>query len=140
MNNKLKIAFNPEGLWDNVEFRERMKGHVLDENYIVYIVTKSTNNSFLDSVLTEVGIDSDKLYQVANNDFLAAKLDTLKVRIYLTGDNTVVRFVDSISTSSIGILVNSLVDTNKLQMKWLTSLQRWVDIRMKELGINGENC
>lgn len=133
---KLRIAFNPTGIWHRDEFRLLIKDFVNDtDNFEVYLITQDTSTSFVESVTDESGVDSANVYQVASNDALVQKLDSLKIRIYLDGDNRIVMFVEATSTYAVAILVSAIIDANESQPMYFTKLQFWIkQIRREDNG------
>lgn len=130
--NKLRIAFDPTTIWDREDFRNIVKDLVKNPEVEVYIVTKNTSTSLINTVVSVSEMDPNKVYQVLNNDTVVTKLDMLQIQIYMSGDNPLIRLVDAHSGSSTGVLVNDIVDNNRSQMMYITKLQFWIKTIARE--------
>lgn len=150
MTNKLRIAFDPTTTWDYQVFRNLIKDMVLDTTEVeVYIITTNTDTDFIDDVALEAGgIESSNIFQVADNDTVVTTLANNQILIYLTAENELVIDVnDSIPleleinniTGCQAILVNGIIDANKLQPKYVTMLQFWIS-QIEKYSASGEIC
>lgn len=140
---KLKIGFEVEDNWDYQLFRDIIKKLIETSDYNVYLITKTIDQDLINSVVTEVGLNTDNIVQVVDNNELLFKLDFIGVDIYLTPDQEIKSLIDTNSSlpdtyGTIGIQVNSSIpDPNKLQPKWVTQLLFWID-RLSE--VEKEEC
>ena len=152
MTNKIKIkfAFDPTNYWDNLFFREFITAFVEDkENYEVYLVTLNTDGEFIDSVVTETGIDANtNVYVLPNNTAIVAKLNTLQTLIFLAEDNVVCNLVNATIpimlvpnnvTGCQALVLNNIVDPWRVQQKFITFFHFWVDQINKQYP-DGKAC
>lgn len=137
MSKRLKLAFDPTGIWDREDFRNIIKEMVLNPDFEVYLITKNTVSSFISTVLSTAGMSENMVFQVVNDDAVVAKLDLLQIRMYMSADNPLIRLVDAHSEWAVGVLVNNIVDNRKSQMMYITKLQFWIN--RIEIEINGQD-
>lgn len=142
---KLRIAFDPTNIWDYEDFRLLIRDMTLndtaDNNQIeVYLLTTNTDTVFVNNVTTESGVETSNVFQFTSNTALTAKLVSDNINILLTGDQELVDYVninDPISliennvTGCQAITVIALLDTYKLQNKYVTQLQFWINQILK---------
>ena len=134
--NKITVAISPtEEMWSKQDFRGLVKQMVEDiEGTILYVVTTNTDNVFIANFVLNSGIESANVFQVVDDAALVAKLIELNVRIFLSDDqklNTYVNLNDELLlienqvSGCQSIVVNNILDQNKVQMKYITYLDFW---------------
>lgn len=136
-NIRIKISFDPVDVWDEMMFREFIKALVYDtDNYEVFLVTSSTDNTFITNVLTEIDMDVANSNQVSNNTAIVARINTLKSLIHFSADNVLVNLVNStlpiqLTSNNVtgcqALILNNIVDTFRSQQKYITFFHFWVD-------------
>lgn len=138
MINRLKVGFDPTSAWDYEVFRDLVKDMVLDTTEIeVYIVTTNTDTDYVDDVALEAGgIESSHIFQVADNDTIVTTLANNQILLYLTAENELVTTINDATpldleinniTGCQAILVsNTIIDTYRVQPKYITMLQFWI--------------
>lgn len=139
MDNKIKIrvAFDPTDVWDQMFFREFIKALIYDEdNYEVYLVTTNTDSVFVSNVEEESGINTLNVNQVSNNSAVVARLNTLGALIYLCEDNVLVNLINNTLpiqltannvTGCQSLILNNIIDEYLAQQKYITKFHFWVD-------------
>lgn len=129
MINKLKLAFDIEDTWNYETFRELI--HILlteDDDFEVYLITLSTNTEYVNSIVTNMAIDPNNVYQETSDINIITRLNTLGIQIYLEADNELVEQVNETSTTPTrAILVNSIPDRYRLQPMYITNLEFWTN-------------
>jgi hypothetical protein len=134
--NKITVAISPtEEMWNKQDFRDLVKQMVEDvEGTTLYVVTTNTNDEFISDFISESGIEASDVFQVIDDTALVAKLIELDVRLFLSDDqklNTYVNLNDELIlienqvSGCQSILVNNILDQNKVQMKYITYLDFW---------------
>ena len=134
--NKITVAISPtEEMWNKQDFRDLVKQMVEDvEGTTLYVVTTNTDDEFISDFISESGVDASDVFQVADDVALVAKLIELDVRLFLSDDqklNTYVNLNDELIlienqvSGCQSILVNNILDQNKVQMKYITYLDFW---------------
>ena len=134
--NKITVAISPtEEMWNKQDFRDLVKQMVEDvEGTTLYVVTTNTNDEFISDFISESGIEASSVFQVIDDTALVAKLIELDVRLFLSDDqklNTYVNLNDELIlienqvSGCQSILVNNILDQNKVQMKYITYLDFW---------------
>lgn len=134
--NKMTVAISPtEEMWNKQDFRDLVKQMVEDvEGTTLYVVTTNTNDEFISDFISESGIEASDVFQVIDDTALVAKLIELDVRLFLSDDqklNTYVNLNDELIlienqvSGCQSILVNNILDQNKVQMKYITYLDFW---------------
>ncbi len=151
MTNKLRVAFDPTTTWDYLGFRDLIKDMVGDSSEIeVYIITTNTDTDYIDDVALEAGgIESNRIFQVADNQTVITTLANNQILLYLTAENELVVDVNAAIplelvlndiTGCQAILVNNILDANKLQPKYVTMLQFWIKQIEKYSTSGQEKC
>ena len=134
--NKITVAISPtEEMWNKQDFRDLVKQMVKDiEGTVLYVVTTNTDDEFISDFISESGIEASDVFQVIDDTALVAKLIELDVRLFLSDDqklNTYVNLNDELIlienqvSGCQSILVNNILDQNKVQMKYITYLDFW---------------
>jgi len=134
--NKITVVISPtEEMWNKQDFRDLVKQMVEDvEGTTLYVVTTNTDDEFISDFISESGVDASDVFQVADDVALVAKLIELDVRLFLSDDqklNTYVNLNDELIlienqvSGCQSILVNNILDQNKVQMKYITYLDFW---------------
>jgi len=127
MTNKLKLAFDIEDTWNYETFRELI--HILlteDDDFEVYLITLNTDTQYINSIVTNMDINPNNVYQETSDNNIITRLNTLNINIYLQADNELVEAVNETSTTPTrAILVNSIPDRYKLQPMYITNLEFW---------------
>jgi len=132
----MTVAISPtEEMWNKQDFRDLVKQMVEDvEGTTLYVVTTNTNDEFISDFISESGIEASDVFQVIDDTALVAKLIELDVRLFLSDDqklNTYVNLNDELIlienqvSGCQSILVNNILDQNKVQMKYITYLDFW---------------
>ncbi len=134
---KIKFSFDPTEAWNNLFFREFIQAFVLDtENYEVYLVTTNQDGTFINDVVTELGMDVNNVFQLTTNSAVVARLTTLKSLIYLAADNVVCNLVNNTIPIQLNpnnvvgcqaLVLNNIVDPYRAQQKFITYFHFWVD-------------
>lgn len=147
-NIKLRIAFDPTNIWDYEDFRLLIRDMTLNDtetnNQIeVYLLTLNTDTDYIDKVTTESGVETSNVFQFTSESALASKITNDNINIFLGGDQTLIDYIntnDPISlvendvTGCQAITVIALLDTYKLQNKYVTQLQFWIKQILKYNG------
>lgn len=133
---KLKIGFDIDS-WDKRDYRILIEDFSRDSSEIdLYLLTTSTDSDLINEISTLFNIATDHVISCTDNDALVIALDTNKILLYLTAQQDLVRLINleiPLITSSNNvtgceaILVNTIPDTNKLQPKYVTYLQFWIN-------------
>lgn len=137
---KIKIAFDPTGIWDREDFRNIIKEFVLNTEVETYLVTTNTNTAFIDNVVRESGIIAANVYKVADQDAILIKMDTILIDIYLTASNPIMLFIDAHAETAVCVLVNNIVDNYKNQMKYISRLEFWIKQWRKDNAAEEKSC
>lgn len=151
--NKLKIAFDPATTWDYELFRNLIKDMFNDNLEIdLYLVTTNDDSTFINDVAIEIGgMETNRIFQLADTNTLINTLANNNILIFLSPDNQVVTDIYNTIplllnynniTGCEGILVGNILDTFKLQPKYITILQFWIKQIEKytSSGREAENC
>ena len=139
-NEKLRIAFDPsKEMWNQEFFRDFMRKIQRDtEGTILYLVTLSTDIGFIERVRQYIGIDEDKVIHASDPDEVISAMEDNKILIHLTDDEELNALVNETvplvlkkdkavtGTQALGVY-NALIDPNKIQPNWVTSLTFWTD-------------
>ncbi len=140
-NNPIKIGFevgdsssSEQSIWQNKgDYRECIRALDLNGDNIMYLVTKSTDVEFVNSIAAYLGIPSDRVYFCDDNNTILAILGQLEISIYLTNDVEIV----NLGNSNTDILANILVDYKLYSYgsegKWFEMLRFWLNRRLKGL-------
>jgi len=137
-NNKLQIAFSPTTeMWSFQVFRDLIKEIVLDvDGSDIYIITSNTDQGLINDIVVETGLNTDNIFIVNDNSDVITKLETMNISIFLTDDSILEREVNLQNPISLlknnvsgtqAILINNIIDVNKLQFKYFTYLKFWTD-------------
>jgi len=138
-NNKLQIAFSPTTeMWSFQVFRDLIKEIVLDvEGSDIYIITGgNTDSELINDIVIETGLNTDNIFIVNDSSDIFTKLETINISIFLTDNIELQREVNSQNPISLlqnnvsgtqAILINNIIDVNKLQFKYFTYLKFWTD-------------
>ena len=137
--NKIKLAFDPTNIWNNVFFSEFIKTLIADtDNYDVYLITTNTDVA---NVVLESNIDSANVVQLPNNTAIGARLTSLKVNIYLTEDNVLCNYINSVITIQLNsnnvvgcqsLVLNNIMDLYLSQPKYITLFDFWCKQILKQ--------
>ena len=138
MEEKIKIAFDPIGIWDRDDFRKLIKSLYECEEYEISIVSVSFDIDFLTSVKNDIG-ENISISMTSNYDSLIEVLEKGEIQIYLSSDQKIILFVDAMSTVTVGILVNNIMDTYRTQLKYITKLNFWINYIKKGDSL-GKSC
>lgn len=142
MNNeeKIKIAFEPLNVWNKDDFRRLIKSLYEDECYEISIISNSFDVEYLNRVKSEIAENANvTITMYTNYDSLVEVLDTNKIQLYLNDDNKIILFIDAMSITARGILVNAIQDTYKSQPKYISKLQFWINYIKKGESL-GKSC
>lgn len=137
-NNKLQIAFSPTTeMWSFQVFRDLIKEIVQDvEGSDLFIITTNTDQELINDIVVETGLNIDNIFVVSDNSEIIISLEQMNISIFLTDDIELQRQVNLQNPISLlqnnisgtqAILVNNLIDENKLQFKYFTYLKFWTD-------------
>lgn len=137
---KIKIAFEPLNVWNKDDFRRLIKSLYEDDCYEISIITNSFDVDFLNKVKSEIAENANiTVTMYTNYDSLVEVLDTNKIQLYLNDDNKTILFIDAMSITTRGILVNAIQDTYKSQPKYISKLQFWINYIKKGESL-GKSC
>ena len=146
---KLRIAFDPTDTWNHVDFRQlirnmNLNNMDLDNQIEVYLVTTNIDTEYIDDVTLESGTDATRVFQVNGNAAVVTTLQAENINIYLTGSQPLVDLVNLTNPLQLvenqpisgcqAITVIALLDTFKLQNKYITHLQFWINQILKHGG------
>lgn len=146
---KLRIAFDPTETWNYLDFRQlirnmNLNNMDLDNQIDVYLVTTNTDTEYINDVTTESGTDATRVFQESGNAAVVARLQAENINIYLTGSQPLVDLVNLTNPLTLvenqpvsgcqAITVISILDTYKLQNKYVTYLQFWIKQILKYEG------
>ena len=138
-NNKIKIAFEPLKTWNSESFRNLIKSLYKESDcYEIEIISNSFDYDYLSVIKSEIGEDVT-ISMYSNYDSLIDVLDTKAIDIYLNPEESVRLFVEAMAVNTVGILVNEIMDTNKIQPKYITNLNFWIKY-IKEGESLGKSC
>lgn len=137
-NNKLQIAFSPTTeMWSFQVFRDLIKEIVLDvEGTDIYIITTNIDQTLIDEIVLETGLSTDNTFIVDTNSDIITLLEGRNISIFLTDDNELRKEINLQNPISLlqnnvsgteAILINNIIDVNKLQFKYFTYLKFWTD-------------
>ena len=148
-NIKLRIAFDPTDTWNHVDFRQlirnmNLNNMDLDNQIEVYLVTTNIDVDYVDDVRLESGTDPARVFQEVTNAAVVTRLQAENINIYLTASQPLVDLVNSTNPLTLvanqplsgcqAITVIALLDTFKLQNKYITHLQFWINQILKYEG------
>lgn len=148
---KLKLGFDIDGdySWNNQMYRSLIKDMLNNSDQIdLYLITKNTDITYVTSIQTELGMDSNKVFQVTDNDAVEALLTSNNINIYLSTDPVLCRQInlnipfidnDGIISGCEAIIVSSIMDTYKSQPKYITMLQFWIG-QFNKTQTSEKNC
>lgn len=127
---KIVVGIDPDNIWDEWgNFREVIKLMSLDtESFSLYIITKSTSVEDVTEIAGKLDLDmtTQVFYSLADDIAVDAKLSTLGVQVYLSGDYELVKLVNDNKTA-YAVVVNSIQDTYYMQPKWFTMMNFWIE-------------
>lgn len=135
---KIKIGFDIDGAdaWDTLVYRNIIKEFAQNKTEVeLFLITKNTDVSYVNSIASELGLDSNHIYQTTSDVAIITLLATYNILLYLTTDKVLIDLIyENIPlelkinnvTGCQTILVNSIPDSNKLQFKYITYLQFWL--------------
>lgn len=135
---KIKIGFDPTNSWDYDTFRKLCRELVSKtDDYIIYMITTENDNDVIDAITNYTGIDLNNVYLVSDNSQILSKIDDLGIQIFLTSDNDV---EDSLGETCYGCLVNSIQDTYRMQPRYITELNFWINTILRNTNNAQNSC
>lgn len=140
---KIKIAVDPSNIWEEWgNLRFVLTNMSLDtDNFELYITTESTNVELITTVATALSLDMTTrvFYSIADDIALDAKLNTLGIEIFLSGDYELVKLVND-NTTAYAVIVNAIQDSYSIQPKWFTVMNFWIERIDDSNNDQGEDC
>lgn len=126
---KIKIGFDITNNWDYDSFRQTMKELVIeDDKYTLYLITTNTDTEYVNSAVSEIGMETSNVYQVTTDSDVIDTLNTYNIDIYLTSSEEFRVSVNNTSDETVGILVNPAIqDSYKINPKWVVQMQFWIN-------------
>lgn len=134
LNNKLVVSFDPDTyvdattstrIWNYFEFREFIKQLMLKTDQIdLYMITTSTDSSFIDTVRLDLGIDSAKVIQVGSISTKISKITQYAIDVHFDGDQLTTESVGTLTTAK-PIVVNFIQVGYPRESYWLTRFKFW---------------
>lgn len=135
--NKIKVGIDIDNIWEEWgNFRLTIKNMSIDvDHFSLYIVTKSSDVGLIQSIATALELDmSTQVFHSISDDIAVdAKLSSLGIEIFLSGDYELVSLVNENNTAYT-VIVNSIQDTYYMQPKWFTKLNEWIELIDKANG------
>ena len=148
---KVKIGFDPTGMWDKRDYRLLIDNMIKDEDVDLYLVTDNPDSAFIADVVKESGIDSNtNVFQETNDVTLTARLTTEGINIFLAKDMPLVDFVNANAPINLepnnvygcqAIPTTDNMDRYYLQFRYVTHLQFWISqVQKYNTALDGQSC
>ncbi len=138
-NNKIKIAFDPGGennletdVWANDGgFREVCRELDLNGDNELFIITTETNTDFINNIASYLGLDSNHVWFCNDITTALTICGQQQISIYLSNQVEAEQLGNQNTDELATIFVSIINDANKLQKKYATLLQFWLNRRLK---------
>lgn len=136
---KIKIAFeignvsgqDEKDIWVNKgDYRQVLRELELNGENEMFIVTKCTNQEFVDNVATYLTIPRENIYVCGDNITVLSILGQIKASIYLTNEVEIVNLGNTNTNELACILVDYKPEAYSLEGKWAKLLSFWISRRL----------